>query len=280
VFLDSVQIVRFAPDNITAGSFFLDLRGYPADSASNIVMQPSDFVLVRSVPKFRRHHMVLVKGEAMYPGTYPIEPMKTRLSDIIREAYGFTPEASLEEATVTRKVDENERDREFERLSKIPASDMQEDEYEYFKARSRERVGQMVVDFKRLFLDGDAMEDIILQDNDLIEIPIRKNYIRVIGRVNNPGNVIYRKSWLFSDYIVASGGFGWRANEGDVRVVKARTGELMDAESIEEYSLEPGDAIWVPEEAKTKFWEAALTTLGVLSQLAGIVGIVVAISRL
>lgn len=280
VFLDSVQIIRFASDNITATSMFLDLRGYPDNQASNILMQPSDFVFLRSIPKFRRHYLVLVKGEAMYPGTYPIEPAKTRLTDIIRAANGFTSEASLEEATVTRKADENERDREYERLSKIPPADMQEDEYEYFKARSRERYGQMVVDFKRLFLEGDAKEDILLQDGDLIEIPIRKNFIRVIGRVNNPGNVIYRESWLYTDYITASGGFGWRANEGDVRVVKARTGELMDAESIGDYTLEPGDAIWVPEEARTKFWEVALTTLGVLSQVAGIVGIVVAISRL
>jgi hypothetical protein len=137
----------------------------------------------------------------------------------------------------------------------------------------------MVVDFKRLFLEKDMKEDIILQDNDIIEVPIQKNYIRVIGRVNNPGNVLFQRTWNFLQYVDACKGFGWRANDGDVRVVKARTGELVDAENTGDYSLEPGDTIWVPEVPKTKFWEVALTTLGVLSQIAGILGIVIAVSR-
>jgi polysaccharide biosynthesis/export protein len=277
--LDSVQIIRFKKDQTTTESFFLDLRGYPADTSVNIRMLPSDLVLVRAIPKFHRHRLVLVKGEVLYPGTYPIEPGKTRLSDIIRRAGGFTAEASLEEATVTRKANDNERDKEFERLSKVAASDMQEDEYEYFKARSRERVGQMVVDFKKFFLAHDTTDDIVLQEDDFIDVPFQKNYIRVYGRVKNPGNIIYKKEWKYADYIDACSGFGWRAKRGDVRVVKARGGEIFDADADGDYVLEPGDAIWVPEQAKTKFWEVALTTVGVLSQIAGIFGIIWALTR-
>ena len=279
VFLDSVQIVRFKGDNTSTESQYVNLRGYPGDPDANIPMRASDLILVKAIPKFRYHRLVLIKGEVQYPGSYPIERDKTTLHQLIGLAGGFTPDASLEEATVTRKIDENERDKEFDRLSKIQPSDMREDEYEYFKARSRERIGQMVVDFKRLFLENDMKEDVVLQDNDIIEVPIQKNYIRVIGRVNNPGNVLFRRTWNFLQYIDACKGFGWRADDGDVRVVKARTGELVDAEKTGQYALEPGDTIWVPEVPKTKFWEVALTTLGVLSQIAGILGIVIAVSR-
>ena len=62
--------------------------------------------------------------------------------------------------------------------------------------------------------------------------------------------------------------------------MKARTGELVDAEKTGDYTLEPGDTIWVPEVPKTKFWEVALTTLSVLSQVAGILGIVIAVTRI
>ena len=215
-----------------------------------------------------------------YQGTYAIDLGTTTLRDVIQRAGGFTDEASLEEAIVVRKTPENERDREFERLQKISPADMQEDEYEYFKARSRERVGQMVVDFKKLFLQGDPTQNIVLQEGDIIEVPRRKDYIRVIGRVNNPGNVIFAEGWTFEQYITAAGGYGWRADDGDVRVVKARTGELVDAEDEGDYELEPGDTIWVPEVPEVKFWEIALTTLGVISQVAGIVGIIIAISRI
>jgi protein involved in polysaccharide export with SLBB domain len=279
-FLDSVEIVRFLGDNVQTERFFLDLRNFPADESKNIAVQSGDLILIRSIPRFQQHRLVLVTGEVRYEGSYSIEEGQTRLRDLIGRAGGFTEKASLEEAVVIRKPPETEKDIEFERLQKIPAADMQEDEYEYFKARSREKIGMMVVDFKRLFLQGDAVQDILMRAGDVVEIPKLKNYIRIIGRVDNPGNVIVNPEWDYLQYIQAVGGFGWRADDGAVLVVKARTGEFVDAGNIGDYELEPGDTIWVPEVPKVKFWEIALTSLGVISQLAGIVGIVIAISRL
>jgi polysaccharide biosynthesis/export protein len=279
-FLDSVEVVRFHEDNVTTDRFFLDLRGYPVDKEPNIIMHSGDLVLVRAIPRYQRHRLVLVTGEVRHQGSYAIEEGRTRLSGLIARAGGFTDNASLEEAAVIRKPPESEKDIEFERLQKIPAADMREDEYEYFKARSREKVGMMVIDFKRLFIDGDSTQDIYIRDGDVVEIPKLKNYVRIIGRVNSPGNVIYNSVWNFMQYLDAAGGFGWRADKGDVRVVKARTGELVKATNTEDYQLEPGDTIWVPEVPELKFWEIALTTLGVISQVAGIVGIVIAISNM
>ena len=278
-FLDSVVVVRFREDDVNTDRFFLDLRDYPDDQTVNIPLKAGDYIFVRARPQFQQHRLVLIIGEVRHEGSYSIELGETNLSDLIRRAGGFTPEASLEEAVVIRKPPENEKDAEFERLQKIPAADMREDEYEYFKARSREKIGMMVVDFKRLFLEGDSTQDIIMREGDRIEVPKEKNYIRIIGRVNNPGNVIFHEGWSYMDYINTIGGFGWRADDGDVRVVKARTGELVDAGDQEDYELEPGDTIWVPEVPKTQFWEVAFTALGVISQIAGIVGIVIAVSR-
>ena len=279
-FLDSVEVVRFERDHFTTKSFYLDLNGYPNDTRNNIVLEAGDLILVRSIPRYRMHQLVLVTGEVRYEGSYSIVQGRSTLKDIITQAGGFTPNASLEEAVLIRKPPESEKDIEFERLQKIPAADMREDEYEYFKARGREKIGMMVVDFKRLFLHNDLSQDIMLREGDAIEIPKLKNYIRIIGRVNNPGNVIFNRGWNYENYLGAVGGFGWRADKGDVRVVKARTGELVDAENTGDYELEPGDTIWVPEVPEVKFWEIALTSLGVISQLAGIVGIVIAISQI
>jgi protein involved in polysaccharide export with SLBB domain len=279
-FLDSVEVVRFQEDHQSTRRFFLDLRNYPNDEDANITLEAGDLILVRAVPQYRQHRLVLVTGEVRYEGSYSIEAGRTTLRDVIHRAGGFTADASLEEAVVIRKPPESEKDAEFERLQKIPAADMREDEYEYFKARSREKVGAMVVNFKRLFLQGDASQDIVLREGDVVEVPKLKNYIRVIGRVNSPGNVIFNARWTYLNYIQATGGFGWRADDGDVRVVKARSGELVDADNQGDYDLEPGDTIWVPEVPEVKFWEIAFTSLGVISQLAGIVGIVIAISQI
>ena len=71
-------------------------------------------------------------------------------------------------------------------------------------------------------------------------------------------------------------GFGWRAQESEVRVVKAKTGEWIYADQVEK--LNPGDAIWVPEEPPaTDFWAVFNTTLQVLAQVAAIVAATAAI---
>jgi polysaccharide export outer membrane protein len=73
-----------------------------------------------------------------------------------------------------------------------------------------------------------------------------------------------------------AGGFGWRAKEGDVRVIKASSGEWLDAEEVD--SLKPGDTIWVPENPPgPKFWEVFTTSLTIFGQLAAIVAATVAI---
>jgi polysaccharide biosynthesis/export protein len=279
-FLDSVEIVRFNSDNISTKRFFLNLNGYPNNKTVDMPLQPSDLVLVRTVPKFHLHRIVTLRGEVQRQGSYSIEEGKTTLHDIIMRAGGFTEDASLEEAMMTRKTPENEKDKEYERLAKVPPADMREDEYEYFKARTREHIGLIVVNWKKLFLQNDLSADIFLRDDDMIEIPKIKNYIRVIGRVNNPGSVLFQKDWTYQHYIRAAGGYGWRAKDNDVRVVKARTGELVDASNEKDYELEPGDSIWVPETPEIKLWPLILTGIGVIAQLAGILGIIIAIRSL
>ena len=68
---------------------------------------------------------------------------------------------------------------------------MTEDEYDYYKAKSRQQSGTVVVDFVNLFIEDDLNENIILRKNDLIVIPEKKDYIIMLGQVVNPGKIIY-----------------------------------------------------------------------------------------
>ena len=112
----------------------------------------------------------------------------------------------------------------------------------------------MVVDFERLFNNNDLSEDLILKRGDEIFVPESKKYITLVGQVINPGNIIYKPSLKIDDYIELAGGFGWRALENDIRVIKSNSGEWIDADDVKE--LEPGDIIWVPENPPNpRFWD-------------------------
>ena len=264
---DTVELIRFIENGKTQVS---EYYSYDQFEEMNIVLQNKDQVIVRQIPEYLIDQYVVIEGYVSYPGWYKINKNSTTLKQVVEEAGGFLPEASLTEASVSRTMDVEETDPEYERLKTMPTENMTEDEYDYFKAKSRQQSGTVVVDFVKLFKEDDVKEDIILRKNDVIVIPEKKDYIIMLGQVVNPGKIIYDSTLTINDYIKLAGGFGWRALKNDVRVIKAKSGEWVEADDV--MSLRPGDTIWVPEDPPgPKFWVVFTDVLTILAQLAAIV---------
>lgn len=266
-FLDSVEVIRYNADRITTRSLTLNLNGFPA--SANIALERDDLVLIRRISQWHEPQTVSVFGEVKFPSTYRVVKGQTRLRDIIGLAGGFTRDASLEEAVVIRGITIKTADADLARLRTIGKRDMSDDEYEYIKARSREKQGQMSVSFADLYLRNKESENIFIEPGDVIEVPKFKNYVNVIGRVLKPGNIEYRYGLTARDYIAAAGGLGWRADTGDLRVIKVRTGEWVNADRFQ--ALEPGDTVWVPEKPDIKFWEVFRDVLLVAGSVATLI---------
>jgi len=268
---DSIEVISFDEKGYRQISNY-----YSYDKANSVNLKYQDQVVVRRLPEYYIGRYIKVEGFVKYPGWYKIIKDSTTLRDIINEAGGFLKEASLTEASLTRLVDTTITDPEYNRLRQMARADMTDDEYDYFKAKSRERAGKVVVDFEKLFLENDLKEDVILQRGDIINVPEAKNYVILLGQVVNPGRVIYKKGLTVDDYIKLSGGFGWKAIEDEVRLVRAKTGEWVEADDVD--SLRPGDTIWVPEEPQgPKFWEVFTSVLQVTGQIAAVIAATVAV---
>ena len=270
---DTIEIVRFDDQKRNQKSFY-----YSNDEliSNNFLLENNDQIFIRRLPYYYIYRYVELRGWIKYPGFYKITEGKSTLKEIINEAGGFQKNASLEDAALTRTMGTVEYDPEYERIKQIPRKDMTDDEYDYFKAKSRERAGRVDVNFVDLFRKNDESDDIILKKGDVIDVPEAKNYITLIGQVVNPGNIIYDKKLKVNDYIRLAGGFGWRAKENDVRVVRANTGEWLYASN--ETSLNPGDEIWVPENPPgPKFWDVFTTSLQVVGEVASVIAATVAI---
>jgi len=270
---DSIEVVRFEANGKDQKSFYYSFNQLKNEQ---VKLHFGDLVLVREMLDYFIDKAVKIEGFVQYPGYYKIVEDKTTLSEIINEAGGFRENASLAEASLVRTQGISGEDPEFERLKIIPRENMTDDEYDYFKAKSRQHIGKVVVDFHELFILNNLSEDVTLKREDLIAVPEAKNYIILLGQVVNPGNIIYKEGLTVEDYIELAGGYGWRAVEGDVRVIKAKTKEWIYADEVD--SLEPGDTIWVPEEIPgPKFWDVFTTTLAILGQLAAVVAAMVAV---
>lgn len=270
---DTVEIIRFKKDNFTQYSIYFP---YDEKNAKSFLLNSGDHVVVREIPDYLRDNTVTILGLVAYPGVYQIIDEKTKLSEIVRQSGGFLPNASLIDASLYRKSRTIEFDPEWERLKLMQTKDMNEDEYDYFKSKSRERSGKVVVDFISIFQNQNRDDDVVLRRGDFISIPEKKNYVTLIGQVVNPGKVTYNPHYSIQDYINSSGGFAWRALDSDVRLVRSNTGEWIDEDDVTE--ILPGDIIWVPEDPPPpKFWDVFTTSLTVLGQVATVVAATVAV---
>ena len=268
---DTVEVIRFAEDYKTQNSFFISLEG-----SKKFQLQNKDKIIVRSLPEFLLDEIVTVEGFVRYPGVYKIKDGETKLSEIIHQAGGFLSKASLSDASLFRRTLSDTTDVEYERLKNLARKDMTDDEYDYLKAKARQPLGKVVVNFGDIFENKISKEDIVLRKNDAIFVPEKKDYVNLIGQVVHPGKIPFNNKLKVKDYISLAGGFGWRAIESDVRVVRANSGEWIDEDEVD--VLYPGDIIWIPEDPPPpRFWDFTKDALLIIGQVATVVTAAVAI---
>jgi protein involved in polysaccharide export with SLBB domain len=243
--------VRFNSDNKTSQTIVLQLGDILNGIAPDVHLLPDDRVYIKTRSNYNEKQQVLVLGEVKFPGFYAIKPDSTYITQAIQQAGGFTSLASLAEAEMTRFTSEETKDREFERLKTMQVKDMSDVEYEYFKMKSREKPGRVSVNFVALFSPKN-IGDIKLRDGDMILIPRISEVINVTGEVASPGLLSYNANYSYADYINQAGGYSFRANKSQVRLIKSVTGEWK--KPGKKTKLDPGDTILIPEKKKINYF--------------------------
>jgi len=267
-FMSMAEVVRFRPDGRTTTHMSVDLDTLLSECnpSRRLALHRDDQVFIRAIPEWRIRRVVTLEGEVRYPGEYAIEKEKTTLSEIIEKAGGFTSDASLDEAKVIRQIYAEIVDPEYERLRRMEMADMTNEEREYFKTKSREQRGVVVVDFERLFNDNDLSQDIILKPMDVVRIPKVRNTVAVSGAVENHGSGMYRPEMDIDYYIDQAGGYTLEARKSKVKLIKGDTGVWLRPDEVDE--IKPGDAVWVPEKPERDWWVFFKDFMAVTAQIA------------
>jgi polysaccharide export outer membrane protein len=98
------------------------------------------------------------------------------------------------------------------------------------------------VDFYKLVVKGDVLQDIELRPNDLIFIPDNfEKRIMVVGAVKTPSVISYREGMTTLDAILSAGGFTEFANPNDVIVVRKEGKEVKTIEVRLKDVIKKGD---------------------------------------
>ena len=248
--MDSIVVSRMDPSATKMTNMYISY-----EDNKHLKLEANDRIYVNAYAESRRDFRVLVLGEVVRPGNYPITLNTTKLSDVIRESGGFLPNSYLPTSEVYRKLDTffiQSKNRDTlenvytRRLNDIVSN---KDEKESFDQDLLYKIGRVNIDFEKLY-NGDQSQDIILKNGDIVYIADNRKEVYVYGQVNKPGFVPYKEGAGAEYYINASGGYGERADEDEVRVIKFKTREWVEPDNA---TIQSSDFIYVPRVIKRDF---------------------------
>lgn len=226
-----------------------------------------DRLFVKYKLNFQKNINVLVLGEVVRPGYYPISFKTTKLKDIVDMAGGFTEKAYLPLCILFRTYDSEYTAKDTsEILINMRANDLlvSTTDIENFSTDIKSRRNRVVVDFEKLFKNNDQSQNVLLEDKDIIYINDNKNIVYVFGQVNNEGYVPFKAGEDVEYYVKRAGGYSLAADDGDVRVIKFNSRGWYEPD---ETKIETGDFVYVPKETKRPFE----VNVALIAQIAGVI---------
>ncbi len=258
------------------------------DSASDVTLQPYDFLHVRQVTDWREQETVTLRGEVRFPGTYPIRKGETLLS-VLERAGGLTDSAYAYGAIMTREELREREGREIRRLVDRLEADLAALALQEAQAgsnggadtiaagrlllsdlRATSPVGRLAMDLRRvLAAEPGSDQDILLEDGDVLMVPGPMQSVSVIGEVQSPTSIFWERGLTREDYINLSGGMTRRADSRRVYIVRANGQVTTNSGGgwfrAAEADIQPGDTIVVPSDIERMrplpLWTSVTTIL-------------------
>jgi protein involved in polysaccharide export with SLBB domain len=246
--------------------------------------------------------VVTISGRVRAPGDYPLEPDMT-VEDLIR-AGGLTDEAFTDGAVFTREELKEQEREQIETLAKRMQSDLTllalqsaqvagnrtgtpdtaatlaAGQSLLAQLKDSKPTGRLVVDLDQALAKRGGEEDIELRGGDMLAVPRMKQYVTVIGEVQNPTAHVYKTGLDRTDYVKLSGGTTQRADNKRIYVVRA-DGSVAPRDGASWFGgggsqLAPGDTVVVPLDAERMrplpLWTAVTTVVYNLAVAVAAIG--------
>jgi protein involved in polysaccharide export with SLBB domain len=242
------------------------------------VLLPFDEIFIRRSPNYIKQTFAEIDGEVIFPSTYGIQSKEEKISDLIKRAGGLTPQAYVEGATLIRKIALSDIELEQRRrtLAEIQESATQTVDVETLDRTRSESIG---IDLKKILANPGSLDDMVLQDGDIVQIPKRLETVRIQGEILYPTTVKFQQGASFQEYISKAGGFTRRSMKSKAYVLYAngsvdRTRRFLFANIYPK--IEPGSEIIIPQKATTTQQQIAQAQ-GLLATISASITTVVSI---
>ncbi len=268
--LENVELRRLAKRGVgEVQASYTNLNLTEQGLGSDITLRSRDHVTVREIPDWSPIETIQIDGQVMFPGEYRIRKGE-KISEIINRAGGFTENASLEGAVLTREaIAELETRRVNQFASDIkttfaakllteenPGISIEEISGITESLSNFEAVGRLLIDLPAA-ISGDSNADLVVVDGDKLMIPREQNTISVVGEVKKQGTHTFQDGLTIDDYLEQSAGLTRRADRDGVYIVKSNGSVEIIERNLWTFSanhsiLDPGDTVVVPIDTQYK----------------------------
>lgn len=311
-YLKNAEITRLkrTGDTVTSYPIQVDLEKALKGGLENIRLEPFDELSVRRIPNWSEstERYVLLKGEFVFPGIYPIHKGE-RLSSVIERAGGFTDRAYLKGVKFTRESARRlQQQRMDEALVKAQediislqtktsqtASTAEEvasaksaleglmQSVEVLKTKKAE--GRVLVEVASLNELKGGVYDVELQGGDRLNVPSDPGSVNVIGNVYNQNSIVSQQGKSVEWYLDQVGGATGDADLGEMYVVKVdgsvisqrNSSKFLFYNSFWHKHLDSGDTVIVPRQYEKTAWLRDIKDIAqILGNIAMTVGVLVA----
>lgn len=238
---DSVEEFLLSDTVATVASY--NLLKNPADA--DVKLEPFDIVFVRKSPSFKEQQSVTIEGEVNYPGTYVVEKSTVRLSDIVGRAHGFSNDAYVKGAKLTRTLTVEE----FDRLK--VAMEIARKQTNDTTTVDPLEIGEsftIAIDLQKAVDNPGSVADVVLREGDVIYVPKYNSTVKISGAVLYPNTVAFdsKKSWKY--YLANAGGVSEDGMKRKVYMVHMNGSVATKGQSG--FKVQPGTEIVVPGKTK------------------------------
>jgi len=311
-YLKNAEITRLRRegDAVSSYSITVDLGKALQGGADNIKLEPFDELTVRRIPNWAEatERYVTLRGEFVFPGTYPIFKGE-RLSSVLARAGGFTDHAYVRGAKFTRELARQlQQQRMTESLDKAQEDIIKLQTAMAQTASSAEEVaaskvaleglmrsvevlrtkkaeGRMLVEIASLQSLKGSIYDLELQGGDEFSIPSDPGGVNVIGDVYNQNTIVTQRGKSVEWYMDQVGGATKDAARDEIYVVKVDGSVISQANSNSFLfynafwgkQLDSGDTVIVPRQYEKTAWLRNIKDIAqILGNIAVTAGVLVA----
>jgi len=238
--------------DVTGEAFSFSLKnGLIISGDKSFTLEPFDEVFVRRSPGYEPQQNVSIEGEVLFGGQYAKVTKDERLSSLVNRAGGLTQFAYPKGARLRRQLTEEEQRRTREALL---AKTLLESDTVIAGDSLMKRDSALVddldlryqyvgIDLEKALKKPGSEDDIVLQEGDVLFVPIYNPTVKISGGVLYPNMVAYNKEKNLDDYVKMAGGYSRLAMKGKAFVIYMN-GQVATGRRAK---IEPGCEIVVPE---------------------------------